>query len=54
MGVIPGVQEYMEFFMKDDAVGDDGYLVDKGLIPLPAATRAKFQGDAKSLAKLVR
>ena len=54
VGVIPGVQEYMEFFMKDDAVGDDGYLVDKGLIPLPAATRAKFQSDAKSLAKLVR
>ena len=29
--------------MSDDAVGDDGYLLDKGLIPLPASARAKFQ-----------
>ena len=54
VGVIPGVQEYMEFFMSDDAVGEDGYLLDKGLIPLPASTRTKFQSDAKKLANLVR
>jgi len=54
VGVIPGVQEYMEFFMSDDAVGEDGYLLDKGLIPLPASTRTKFQSDAKTLANLVR
>ena len=44
----------MEFFMSDDAVGDDGYLLDKGLIPLPASARAKFQNDASTLANLVR
>jgi len=53
VGVIPGVQEYMEFFMSDDAIGSDGYLLDKGLIPLPESSRAKYQADAKSLSKLV-
>ena len=49
------MKEYMEFFMSDDAVGDDGYLlICKGLIPLPASARAKFQNDASTLANLVR
>jgi phosphate transport system substrate-binding protein len=43
----------MEFFMSDDAIGSDGYLLDKGLIPLPESSRAKYQADAKSLSKLV-
>ena len=36
---IPGIQEYLAEFTSDKAMGDDGYLADKGLIPLPAGER---------------
>ena len=32
--VIPGIREYTKEFTSDRAIGDDGYLIDKGLIPL--------------------
>jgi len=35
VGVIPGLREYVEEFVSDAATGQDGYLVDEGLIPLP-------------------
>lgn len=35
LGVIPGIQDYAAEFASEAAVGEDGYLVDKGLIPLP-------------------
>ena len=34
VGVIPGIAEYAEEFASEAAAGEDGYLVDKGLIPL--------------------
>ncbi len=35
VGVIPGIQEYANEFASEAAAGEEGYLVDKGLIPLP-------------------
>ncbi len=35
VGVVPGLQEYAAEFLSDAASGEEGYLVDKGLIPLP-------------------
>lgn len=35
IGVVPGIMEYVEEFISDEASGEEGYLVDKGLIPLP-------------------
>ena len=35
VGVIPGIQEYADEFASDAATGQDGYLIDLGLIPLP-------------------
>jgi len=35
VGVVPGIAEYATEFSSDAAAGEDGYLVDKGLIPLP-------------------
>ena len=32
--VIPGIREYVKEFTSDRAIGDDGYLIEKGLIPL--------------------
>ena len=37
--VIPGMQEYIAEFMSEKAMGDDGYLSDRGLIPLPIDER---------------
>ncbi len=33
-------------------MGDEGYLADKGLIPLPKAQREKVRKDAAALALL--
>jgi len=34
VGQVPGIREYVEEFLSPAAVGLDGYLPDKGLIPL--------------------
>lgn len=36
IGVVPGIQEFLDEFVSDNATGDYGYLSDRGLIPLPA------------------
>ncbi len=35
VGVIPGIVEYADEFTSEAAAGEEGYLTDKGLIPLP-------------------
>ena len=40
VGVVPGIMEYAEEFVSEDASGEYGYLIDKGLIPLPADAHA--------------
>lgn len=35
IGVIPGLKEYVEFFLSDDMTGPDGALTDYGLVPDP-------------------
>lgn len=52
IGTIPGIQEYVNTFVAEGTTGEDGYLVDKGLIPLDTDKRAKFVADAKNLANL--
>ncbi|HXH02769.1 MAG TPA: PstS family phosphate ABC transporter substrate-binding protein [Candidatus Competibacteraceae bacterium] len=52
IGVIPGLKEYIAEFISDKAMGEDGYLADKGLIPLPEEERAKVQAAAKALQNL--
>ncbi len=49
--VIPGIKQYVREFTSAKAIGPDGYLVSKGLIPLPQSERAKFEKDGKTLAK---
>lgn len=48
MGVIPGLKEYVEFFVSDQMVGPDSPLAAYGLVPAPDAereeTRTKFAG----------
>jgi phosphate transport system substrate-binding protein len=49
VGVIPGIKEYLAEFTSSKAWGDDGYLSDRGLIPMPKKERNKYSADAKSL-----
>ncbi len=37
IGAIPGIREYLAEFVSDKAMGDFGYLTERGLIPLPEA-----------------
>jgi phosphate transport system substrate-binding protein len=52
VGAVPGIEAYLAEFTSDKAWGDYGYLTDKGLIPMPAAERAKYAEDAKNLTNL--
>ena len=52
MGQIPGIEGYLAEFTSDKAWGDDGYLTDKGLIPMPEEERMKFAADVKNLTPL--
>ena len=49
---VPGLPEYIAEFTSERAAGPDGYLVDKGLIPLPDAERAKVREDGANLVPL--
>jgi phosphate transport system substrate-binding protein len=52
VGKIPGVEAYMAEFTSDKAWGDEGYLADKGLIPMPADERKAFKSDVDALKTL--
>jgi phosphate transport system substrate-binding protein len=49
VGVIPGMAEFIAEYTSEGAWGPDGYLADKGLIPLPDAERAAVAESAKAL-----
>ncbi|OEJ67577.1 PstS family phosphate ABC transporter substrate-binding protein [Magnetovibrio blakemorei] len=51
-GKVPGIKEYVAEFASEKAWGTEGYLADKGLIPMPKEERAKFAHDATALANL--
>ena len=52
VGVIPGIKEFIAEFTSEKAVGDEGYLSRKGLIPLPDAQRKQVAADANNLKTL--
>jgi phosphate transport system substrate-binding protein len=45
IGSIPGIQEYLAEFTSDAAMGEDGYLLDKGLIPLSEMKIEQLRAD---------
>ncbi|MFT5511358.1 MAG: phosphate transport system substrate-binding protein [Hyphomicrobiaceae bacterium] len=49
VGVIPGIKEYLAEWTANATFGGDGYLVDKGLIPLRAAGLKEAQAKAAEL-----
>ncbi|WP_373501251.1 PstS family phosphate ABC transporter substrate-binding protein [Desulfococcus sp.] len=49
IGVIPGMKEYLAEFTSEKAWGPDGYLSDKGMIPMPDKERKQFADDVKNM-----
>ena len=49
VGAVPGIPEYLAEFTSEKAIGDEGYLTEKGLIPEPEAERKRFRYDAEAL-----
>ncbi|MGE5478703.1 MAG: PstS family phosphate ABC transporter substrate-binding protein [Bacteroidales bacterium] len=49
VGQIPGIKEYLAEFTSEKAWGNSGYLVDKGLIPMPDAERKEWAKKAAEL-----
>ncbi|GEO82759.1 phosphate ABC transporter substrate-binding protein [Pararhodospirillum oryzae] len=52
VGTIPGLKEYIAAFTAESAWGPEGYLADKGLIPLPDAERAATAKEVNALTPL--
>jgi len=49
---IPGVNQYLEEFTSERAWGEEGYLSEKGMIPMPDAERKEFRSNVKNLKPL--
>ncbi len=54
VGVIPGLKEYVDEFVSEDAIGDEGYLIDAGLVPLADAKRKEVQSSAMNLKPMTK
>ena len=52
IGTVPGIQEYLNSFVSEDVIGEDGYLIDKGLIPLGEDQYKEMSNGARSLTNL--
>jgi phosphate transport system substrate-binding protein len=48
VGVVPGIEEFVTEFTSEQAFGEDGYLADRGLIPLPEDQREEVRQRATS------
>ena len=47
--MIPGLREFLVELTRDRTLGEDGYLVDRGLIPMPLAERQAEADDVATL-----
>ena len=53
VGKIPGIQEYAVEFTSNKAMGEDGYLTERGLIPLDDELLKQVQADVKTMKPMV-
>lgn len=49
VGVVPGIQAYIDEFTSEKAWGEEGYLAEKGMIPMGDGLRASVGKNARSL-----
>ncbi len=52
VGVVPGIGEFIATFTDEDTWGPFGFLIDKGLIPLPDDERDAMRAQATGMAQL--
>lgn len=52
VGIVPGVKEFLAEFTSPKAWGEDGYLSDKGLIPMSKEEQAKYAKIATDLIEM--
>lgn len=52
VGVVPGIAEYLDEFTSEDAWGPDGYLADKGLIPMTDEERKDWAAKINGMVNL--
>ncbi len=50
--MVPGINEYLGEFASEQAWGPEGYLADKGMIPMPKEERAQFSDTVRKLSPL--
>lgn len=50
--LVPGIKDFVMAFADKKAIGSDGYLVERGLIPMPKAEFKQFAKAAKELTEL--
>jgi len=53
VNVIPGIKEYLAEFTSEKAWGEDGYLGEKGMIPMPDEERSKYRANIENLQVLM-
>ena len=46
---IPGIRQYLKEFTSEKTWGPDGYLGEKGMIPMPDAEREKYSSEVQTL-----
>ncbi len=51
-GVIPNLDEFVNAYVEEDAIGPDGYLAERGLVALPDDERARVQDAVASSARV--
>ena len=44
-GVIPGLDDFLAEYVSEEALGPDGYLPERGLIPLPLPERERVRAE---------
>lgn len=49
IGQVPGMKEFIAEYVSDKALGEDGYLAEKGLVTLPGEQAEKTRAVAESL-----
>ena len=49
VNVIPGIAEFVAEYTSEKALGEEGYLADKGLVPPLKSEIGKIRGDAKTM-----
>jgi phosphate transport system substrate-binding protein len=52
IGAVPGLDKFAEEYVSDKATGEEGYLSEKGLVPLPEEKHKEVQDSVKGLSPM--